>query len=344
MELTNEKKRLYKFDNLKFFLIFLVVLGHVVDIYISSKNPNTIYKKIFIFIYTFHMPLFVFLTGFFQKKLSTFREIPFKKIAWYIFLVFFMKIIGTFCGIHFNSNFSFSFWGGASYYWFLWVVSFYIIISPLIEKFKFYPLLVFSIILASFTGYDKTIGDTFYLSRIIVFFPFYLVGYKLNSKKEKLVDFCNDKWIKLDALVLLLIFIYICFSKLDIIYPLRMLFTGRNPFASIKSITCTYQTRILTYCISFITCFVVLVLAPNKKISIISKLGTRTLQVYVLHKSVLISLTGLGFFNFIGLKYANYTPIILVLFSLLLTIILSAGFIEKIFNYIKNHMFSSETT
>ena len=338
MDLINNK-RLYKYDNLKFFLIVLVILGHISDICISN---GSIYKTIFVYIFAFHMPLFVFLVGLFQKKLTSFKEIPFKKIAWYIFLVYFMKIIAYFLSICFNVKYYFSLLGDTTYSWFLWAASFYIIITPLINKFKLYPLLIFSIILAAFTGYDKTIGDTLHLSRIIVFFPYYLSGYILNNKKENLINFCKNNWLRIAASILLLTFSYICIFKLDVIYPFRGIFTGRNSFAAIKNMTCTFHTRLIAYTISFLVSFAMLVLVPSKKIPIISKCGTRTLQVYVLHKFILITLNGLGFFNVIIENYTTFAPIIFLIFSLLLALILSLGCIEKLFNYIKIHMFNPE--
>lgn len=340
MELTKEK-RLYKFDNLKFILIFLVVLGHMVE---QVTNNNSIYKKIFIFVYTFHMPLFIFIVGLFQKKINSFKELPFKKIAWYIFLVYFMKITAYFFAQLLDVNYGFSVFGGGGFYWFLWTVSLYIIVTPLIGKFKFYPLLIFSIIFAAFCGYDSSIGDKFQLLRTIVFFPFYLIGYGLNTKKEKIIKFCNDKWLKIDAVILLLLFSYICFNHLETIYPLRGLFTGRNSFASIKNMNYTYITRLITYLISFIIGFAVLVLAPNRKIPVISKCGTRTLQIYVIHRILIIILKGIGLFDIIAQNYPISEPIIIVLISLLMTLVLSLDFIEKIFNYVRDNIFKSEKT
>lgn len=279
MEITKEKNRIYKFDNLKFFLILFVVLGHMVDRYIN--NDNTIYKTVFIFIYSFHMPLFIFLTGLFQKEIKYFKNLPLKKIVWYIFLVYFMKIMLCFFSICFNGKFEFSLFGGSSHYWFLWAITFYIIITPLIRKFKILPLLLFSIILAAFVGYDKNIGDQFQLSRIIIFFPFYLIGYGLKNEKDKLISFSDKRWVRIISLIFLLIFLYICLNYLDYIYSFRGIFTGRHSFQAIKNMTCTYNTRIIAYLISFIIGFSVLSLSPNKKLPIISKCGTRTLQIYV---------------------------------------------------------------
>jgi len=52
----NEKFRDTFYDNLKFFLIVTVVVGHFVS---PLTDSSKFCKSLFLFIYTFHMPLFV---------------------------------------------------------------------------------------------------------------------------------------------------------------------------------------------------------------------------------------------------------------------------------------------
>ena len=47
-------------DCLKFYLIFLVVLGHTLEL---SNNEGTVNRAVYNCIYLFHMPLFVFISG-----------------------------------------------------------------------------------------------------------------------------------------------------------------------------------------------------------------------------------------------------------------------------------------
>src|SRR5690606_41893719 len=54
------------FDNAKLLLIFLVVFGHAIQPFTSK---NRIIDALYIWIYTFHMPAFIFLAGFFVKWL-----------------------------------------------------------------------------------------------------------------------------------------------------------------------------------------------------------------------------------------------------------------------------------
>lgn len=62
-------------DSLKFYLIWVVILGHILwEYYNESHAVNCL----LFFIYTFHMPLFVYLSGYFSKKMDT------KKFRWFL--------------------------------------------------------------------------------------------------------------------------------------------------------------------------------------------------------------------------------------------------------------------
>ena len=61
------RERDYYFDNLKFILIFLVVFGHLVGI---TYKETQIEKSIYFFIYLFHMPAFIIVSGYFSKNIK----------------------------------------------------------------------------------------------------------------------------------------------------------------------------------------------------------------------------------------------------------------------------------
>ena len=56
------RQRDYKMDNIRFFLIFCVLLGHFLELFVGAFSSD-LYK----IIYSFHMPAFLFLTGFFAR-------------------------------------------------------------------------------------------------------------------------------------------------------------------------------------------------------------------------------------------------------------------------------------
>ncbi|WP_163408409.1 acyltransferase family protein [Flavobacterium ajazii] len=60
------KERYIYIDRLKGFTIFLVVLGHIIPVLIEDKGAHK--NELFLFIYSFHMPLFFFLSGYIVYK------------------------------------------------------------------------------------------------------------------------------------------------------------------------------------------------------------------------------------------------------------------------------------
>jgi fucose 4-O-acetylase-like acetyltransferase len=61
------KERIHYFDNAKFILIFFVVLGHLISPY---SYDNQLLSAIYKWIYTFHMPAFILISGYFAKSIK----------------------------------------------------------------------------------------------------------------------------------------------------------------------------------------------------------------------------------------------------------------------------------
>ena len=59
-----EKRDAY-FDNAKLFLMILVVFGHFLQ---PFANDRPVYNDLYYFIFTFHMPAFILISGFFAKS------------------------------------------------------------------------------------------------------------------------------------------------------------------------------------------------------------------------------------------------------------------------------------
>ena len=57
------KTRIKAFDFLKLFAIFLVIWGHAIQYFLSSDYSNELVYRI---IYSFHMPLFMMISGYFS--------------------------------------------------------------------------------------------------------------------------------------------------------------------------------------------------------------------------------------------------------------------------------------
>ncbi|MEG2297346.1 MAG: hypothetical protein RSC13_06905 [Clostridium sp.] len=99
MTQRSEQTRDYLFDNIKAVMLFLVVIGHILDPFIVSEH--SLYRYLMQYIYLFHMPMFAFVTGYFSKNIEKSRETAVKKVLvpyvfWQILYIatalFFMKM------------------------------------------------------------------------------------------------------------------------------------------------------------------------------------------------------------------------------------------------------------
>ncbi|CQR46117.1 Acyltransferase family protein [Paraliobacillus sp. PM-2] len=174
-------KREAFFDNAKFILIFLVVFGHM----IQPFTDNQVIEVLYYFIYIFHMPAFILLSGFFAKgvgDLGYIWSLCRKLIMPY--LIFQLLYSGYYYMIGDTG------WQTAWYkpHWALWFLLSLFCWHILLIVFKKIPS-IFSIIIAVeigiIVGYIDVIGHALSLSRTFVFFPFFLIGYWLS--KEQLI-------------------------------------------------------------------------------------------------------------------------------------------------------------
>lgn len=85
------KKRVKELDSFKGFLIFLVVLGHF--LLPLSDSPYPLFNRSFYLIYSFHMPAFLFLSGYFAYGKWKKRGTSFRSLFSYLLLYILMKFM-----------------------------------------------------------------------------------------------------------------------------------------------------------------------------------------------------------------------------------------------------------
>ena len=322
---TVKTNRINLYNNLKFLLIILVVVGHFID-FDSSNIP--VFQSIFIYIYSFHMPLFIFVGGLFHKN-----ENILKKCLKFITIGFLFKIINYLVQLIFTGNATFSVLSDIYAPWYMFALASFIAITYLTKKCNKRYVIIISLIIAGLVGYIECVGDFLYLSRIIVFYPFYLLGTIID--KEKLLKFTRKKWLKIFGLIFLIIWLYICFFHMEKVYFLRGFFTGRNSYITkMTFIKSGILYRYLSYIINIIIGISIICLIPNKKIPVITILGNKTLQVYFWHWPIVNILT------FIGLNTILLTTItgkiIWLIIALILTFLLCLNVFEYPFKLITN--------
>lgn len=301
--MSNSVERDSYFDNVKGILVILVVVGHFID---SMTGINDAARASFLWIYSFHMPLFIFISGYFSGGLVKSKARVVQRFCLFMSLYVFYEIAICLTNLITAGEGSFSLLSESGAPWYMFVMAVYSVIlyfirdvgsqndpAKISSAFK-NPILIFSVVLALFVGYDSSIEDYLMLSRVIVFFPFFYLGYLLRNVniKEKIKKACP--WLVAAAILIVTFIAALVF--IDKVYGMRYMFTGRNPYSNFGSAeNWGFLLRLLAYVISAAMSIFVLAVTPGKStFKPLTQAGKSSLQIYLYHRPILYVMTNLG--------------------------------------------------
>ncbi len=213
------------------------------------------------------------------------------------------------------------------------------------------------------------IGDFLALDRVIAFAPFFFAGYFIGP--ERLMKFLGgqqesvaapkratsrrrspegtskraDRGIVLLLTALgLLCFVLIGTQTFDRLLPYRNVVYGawyyrfhpeQNPAAFPGALaTQLWLIRLAWFLVSGLMSFTLLALMPNRQIPLLTTIGQRTLQIYILHRPIRDLLLASGFITAAGPENSLHV-LLLITLSLLMTLVLSAGILQRLFDAIQ---------
>ena len=327
-EISNlSSQRIFKWDNLKFLLIFLVVFGHFFECYTENSQ---LAQQLYVYIWSFHMPAFLFISGIFSKR--TINEKRYRKIFEYFILYVFTQLYLFIVRAATSSVETYSILKENGLPWYAFALFAFSLITIALRNMDRNYLFCLTLILGCFSGYNTALSDTLVSSRIIVFYPFFLAGYYLDE--NKLMNFLNKTWIKILAFCIHIGWISYIYLFPRAAYETRPLLTGRAHLDQIGTYYCIY--RAIYYVAVFILILSIIAIIPNVK-NICSTFGSRSVQVYALHRGFIFI-----FYNVLHgqerlKKFSDLeTQLILFWLSILLTVLLSLKFWSKPLNLILN--------
>lgn len=317
MDAVNNTKRICWWDNIKFVMIVLVVAGHFADTLVAHSG---LMKSFYLFIYAFHMPVFLFISGMFYKPERIGRRMMF-----YITSGFLLKIVTYIAQYAAGGKPEFTLLSEMGAPWFMFCMAFYIGIAYILRNSDKRPVIVITMVLAAFTGYDKNIGDFLCISRTLVFLPFFLLGTVI--KPDKIAGFRrrNAGWLIPLGMIILAAWGYLCFGQREHFYILRHLFTGRNAFGK-SVVSYGFAARMVCYIISICTGFAAIMVIPIGIIPGISYMGRNTINVYFWHWPLIMGADTL--LKFGNLCNTDIRKMIFMATSVMLTVVLSTKIFE----------------
>lgn len=269
------RQRDYKMDNFRFLLIFCVLLGHFIELF-----PGDFASALYKIIYSFHMPAFLFLTGFFARfdRRKIVLNLIYPYILFQILYQFFDTIV-----IKGEEGISIKF--GTPYWllWYLLVTIFCYLLLPLfdgIQPTSGIVMALISLALAILAGLDTSLGYYASLARFFSFLPFFIIGHytaHLWKKQGHQKKPQHSVWL-IAVLGLFLIFACVYIIKNPEI-------TRKVLYASYSYEKADYEpvVKLFLIVVSFAWIAFLLLVMPSKKIPYISVLGQHTLSVFLLH-------------------------------------------------------------
>ncbi|WP_053218030.1 acyltransferase family protein [Virgibacillus senegalensis] len=266
-------KREAFFDNAKFLLIFLVVFGHLIQ---PLKTDSAAINILYHWIYLFHMPAFILLSGFFAKgsgskgyiaKLSKKLLLPYMIFQVFYTIYYFFIGKGDWMTAPFYPHWSL---------WFLFSLFCWHLMLIVFSKLSMFKGLTAAVMLGLLVGYFDNIGHSFSLSRTFVFFPFFLLGYWLTKEQVMLV---KTKLVKSVSLVIMTAAVLVISIFPDFSTDWLL---GSKSYAAMDASTLGGFSRLAVYASALIMTFSVLAWVPRAA-GIWTEFGKRTLYVYLLH-------------------------------------------------------------
>lgn len=269
---TTAARRDFLFDNYKAMLIILVIIGHFTDL---NYENNLILYHLKWLISAFHMPAFIYISGYFSKRQHSLTELVQKLLIPYLVYECIYYLLYTFI-LHKPTGLyllypKFSLW----YILALFVWRF---ITPYFKKLPGH--MIIAIAAGLLIGLSGMKDNFLSIPRILVFYPYFLAGYHMNrdfftKMRSHQIRALSAGFLFLFAVVLIADPLHknydpkICYGRYNYHY------LGQTPLEGIL-------VRLICYGVGFTLTFLIAFVITEKS-TFFSFLGSRTMPIYIFH-------------------------------------------------------------
>lgn len=310
------KERNLLLDNLKGLLMICVVLGHFCEQY-ELTHPRL--KYIIFFIYLFHMPCFIYISGYFSKKYNFKKNV--KLIYQYVvFGIIYTLIVNRLPNVNVKFEISNAIWS----LWYLLSLFYWRTLVHFIKTRKVAFVIIISFVCAIFVGCFKEIGNYFSLARTIGFFPFFLLGYYSDEHTLEKLRRIN-KGVIIAFLLIVLSSTYIIVHA-DLI-PLMFQWSSRSFYELGINYLNGIMYKIIILVLEILCCISLINLIPKKRTAL-SRFGENSITIYGFHAAIVYVIT----YFIKDVEYKGLIYLLVILLTILIAFILSSKPVKRFYD------------
>ena len=273
----------YLIDNFKVLLIFLVVFNHIIAF--NLVKVDMVVRYVWYAITIFHMPAFIFVSGYLSKKpqntLKNFKNLLIPYILGYSLTWYSQIWLGRSVDYEILRP-------TGTVMWYILALFIYRLTIEALGKIRF--IVPLSIAIALWAGTRPEFTTFLSASRIVVFFPFFVAGYLWKSEYITAVRKFKGKWVlvPISAVLLWAIPNYMITNEMGI-----AIFRANHGY-KLCGLTDPEGIilRLLMYLVSFILIYTFLALLPDIKLPF-TYVGRHTMGIYFFHYPIMIIMNGL---------------------------------------------------
>ncbi|HSP53186.1 MAG TPA: acyltransferase family protein [Cryobacterium sp.] len=325
-----QDQRVPLWDNARWIAITLVVVGHAILKLISESD---VAYEFYLFIYAFHVPLFVAVSGYFARSgpLGTrqLHRLVTDIVLPYVIFETIWTVVRWLLGGEFRLDYSSPSWT----LWFLIAILVWRLALPFLVLLR-HPVII-SVIISVGAGYFDSIDSTFALSRTLGLLPFFVFGWQLRQWK------ITDRWLELHAaavwrwrigaITLFLALLGVIVANIEALREAQvrqfLLYNEAYPTFGYDQIWAG-GIRLGLMLLAFALIVAFLVLMPRRR-TWFTAYGAATMYIYLLHSFVLFPLRETGVLD--GPQPGWVLPAMIV-FSVLISVALSQRIVRTVFH------------
>ncbi|MCW2738126.1 MAG: Fucose 4-O-acetylase [Nocardioides sp.] len=306
-------------DNVKMVLVTLVVIGHSIGLVEATQGSHWVYD----FIYLWHIPAFVFVSGYLSKSFEWDRR-RMKSLVYTLAIPYllFEPALFYFRRTVVDENVTGPLWLEPHWtMWYLIVLLMWRLVTPILKlHWLFLPL---SVVVSLLGGLWDT--DALMIPRFLGLLPFFVLGLHLEPRHLKHLD---DVWVRVAA-VPTLVGIGIMAVYTDTWAETALLWydTGYNEIPIDNEIV--FQTRLTIMMVGLLGAFAAMSLVPRRPLGWFTTMGTATMVVYLFHGFVIKTVKALGWPDFTA-AHPWLGLVLTILGGIALTLVLASPPVRRV--------------